>query len=94
MSNSNAAARRMNDYWKHCIPSYGKTETKKTTNTTTPATSTDALIEEVKTKAIPQMIAEGLSRSDIEERLILVAPQYGLDPATLLDDLELPNDIE
>ena len=90
---ANAAARRMNDYWKHCIPGYGKTEdTSKTTEV--PSPSSDDLIDEIKTKAIPQMVAKGMTRSEIEERLMKIAPQYGLNAAALLDNLELPNDIE
>lgn len=90
---ANAAARRMNDYWKHCIPGYGKSEdTSKTTEA--PSPSSDDLIDEIKTKAIPQMVAKGMTRSEIEERLMKIAPQYGLNAAALLDNLELPNDIE
>lgn len=92
---ANAAARRMNDYWKHCVPSYGKSEAKKAEATESPVdNSSDALIDEIKTKAVPQMIAKGMTRSEIEERLMKIAPRYGLNAATLLDSLELPNDIE
>lgn len=92
---ANAAARRMNDYWKHCVPGYGKSEAKKTEATESPVdNSSDALIDEIKTKAVPQMIAKGMTRSEIEERLMKIAPRYGLNAATLLDSLELPNDIE
>lgn len=92
---ANAAARRMNDYWKHCIPGYGKSESKKSETTESPVdNSSDALMDEIKTKAVPQMIAKGMTRSEIEERLMKIAPRYGLNAATLLDSLELPNDIE
>lgn len=92
---ANAAARRMNDYWKHCIPGYGKSESKKAEATESPVdNSSDALIDEIKTKAVPQMIAKGMTRSEIEERLMKIAPRYGLNAANLLDSLELPNDIE
>lgn len=92
---ANAAARRMNDYWKHCIPGYGKSESKKSETTESPVdNSADALMDEIKTKAVPQMIAKGMTRSEIEERLMKIAPRYGLNAATLLDSLELPNDIE
>lgn len=92
---ANAAARRMNDYWKHCVPGYGKSEAKKAEATESPVdNSSDALIDEIKTKAVPQMIAKGMTRSEIEERLMKIAPRYGLNAATLLDSLELPNDIE
>lgn len=92
---ANAAARRMNDYWKHCIPGYGKSEAKKAEATESPVdNSSDALIDEIKTKAVPQMIAKGMTRSEIEERLMKIAPRYGLNAANLLDSLELPNDIE
>lgn len=40
------------------------------------------------------MIAKGMTRSEIEERLMKIAPRYGLNAANLLDSLELPNDIE
>lgn len=92
---ANAAARRMNDYWKHCVPGYGKSEAKKAEATESPVdNSSDALIDEIKTKAVPQMIAKGMTRSEIEERLMKIAPRYGLNAANLLDSLELPNDIE
>lgn len=92
---ANAAARRMNDYWKHCVPGYGKSEAKKAEATESPIdNSSDALIDEIKTKAVPQMIAKGMTRSEIEERLMKIAPRYGLNAANLLDSLELPNDIE
>ena len=85
----------MNDYWKHCIPGYGKSESKKAEATESPVdNSSDALIDEIKTKAVPQMIAKGMTRSEIEERLMKIAPRYGLNAANLLDSLELPNDIE
>ena len=95
---ANAAARRMNDYWKHCIPGYGKSESKKSEATESPVdnstespvdNSADALMDEIKTKALPQLFEAGLSKSEIEERLMLIAPQYGLDAATLLDDPEI-----
>nr|DAO64032.1 MAG TPA: peptidase [Caudoviricetes sp.] len=92
---ANAAARRINDYWKHCIPSYGKTAKAPNETPEEPAdTPKEALIEEIKNQSIPQMIAQGMTRSDIEERLMLIAPRYGLDPATILDDLDIPDDIE
>lgn len=92
---ANAAVRRMNDYWKHCVPGYGKSEAKKAEATESPVdNSSDALIDEIKTKAVPQMIAKGMTRSEIEERLMKIAPRYGLNAANLLDSLELPNDIE
>lgn len=91
---ANAAARRMNDYWKHCIPDYGKAapSEKKSKETSEPKEATpDALITEINTVSIPKMVSQGMTRSQIETHLMGVVPRYGLDPSTIWNRLELPN---
>lgn len=94
---ANDASWRINDYWKYVYPSYRAQQQQQETDRAREQAMSDEEINNNKMilkGTIEEMIASGMSRSDIEERVYSIAPKYGIDPYELLDSMVLPNEIE
>ena len=95
---ANGAASRLEDYWRYSNPAYAQ---KKDVETAVAQGVTEeaelkkvAIKSEIINDAVPKLIYAGQTRTEIEERIMQISTRYGLDPAEILDEVTLPDDIE
>lgn len=93
----NEAARFLNAYWKQAEGEQAQYNSLEKNEKEREAVVSNTKKNEHKTEmkqAINKLILQGLTRSEIEERVYSVAPRYNLDPDEILDEVQIPDDIE